>query len=80
MESAPVWFYFFPPLGIFIGVMLIVFRRPLQESVVAFEKKLGLPRWMRMDFMSEDGGATLLVGVGFIVIALGQAVLLFTHL
>lgn len=80
MDQVPVWLFLLPPLGLFMGIMLIIFRKPLQENAVALEKKIGLPKLMRLDAFSENGGATQLIGVMFIVIAVGQAILLVTQL
>ncbi|TLP92116.1 hypothetical protein FEF26_15110 [Nesterenkonia salmonea] len=80
MESVPVWVFFIPVVGFVMGPLLIIFRKRFQRDVVAIEKKIGLPKLMRLDAFSDNGGATLVIGIGFIVIAVLQVVVLITQL
>lgn len=80
MDTVPVWVFLMPVVAWAMGTVLIIFRKRLQRDAVAVEKKIGLPKWMRLAFMSENGGATLIIGIGFIVIGVLQAIIIATDI
>lgn len=80
METVPIWLFVVPPLGFVFGIFLIYFRKPLQRHVVSIERRIGLPKWMRQDAMSQKGGAVLIIGIGFLVISVLQAIILLTQI